>query len=94
MKTYMVVERFHDGCYEQVYERFSQQGRLLPDGLHYLDSWSNREHNLCFQLMQTADPGLLAQWFAHWQDLVDFEFYPVDQPTSPTIPPSSKSSSL
>jgi hypothetical protein len=31
----------------------------------------------CFQLMETADPALLAAWTGRWDDLVSFEIVPV-----------------
>ncbi len=78
MTTYMVVERFREGCFERVYERFRARGRMLPDGLVYVNSWVNREQNLCFQLMQTDDHDLFAVWTREWDDLTEFEIIPVD----------------
>jgi hypothetical protein len=72
----MVMERFTQGA-GPVYERAAEQGRLLPDGLVYLDSWIDVTLDRCFQLMETDDPGLLAEWAARWSDLVDFEVVPV-----------------
>ena len=73
----MVIERFRHGA-APVYERAAAHGRLLPDGLRYIDSWiedSTRER--CFQLMEADDEALLHEWAARWEDLVDFEFIPV-----------------
>lgn len=78
MNTYMVVERYKSGCFDRIYERYEAQGRMLPEGLCYLNSWVNREHNICFQLMEANDPDLFLQWFRQWEDLVDFELYPID----------------
>lgn len=78
MKSYMIIERFKDGCMDAAYDRFHAQGRLLPDGLNYLNSWLNKEHSVCFQLMETNDATLFDVWFARWNDLVDFEIYPLD----------------
>ena len=39
MATYMVVEIFFENCRDKVYERFHKYGRMMPDGLHYIDSW-------------------------------------------------------
>jgi hypothetical protein len=72
----MVMERFTQGA-GPVYERAAEQGRLLPDGLVYIDSWIDVRLDRCFQLMETEDPGLLAEWAARWSDLVDFEVVPV-----------------
>ena len=74
----MVIERYTSGP-GPVYERAAVQGRMLPDGLRYLDSWvvdGERLHT-CFQLMETDDPALFDQWFARWRDLVEFELHPV-----------------
>ena len=78
MKKYMVVESYRDGCFEKVYERYHAQGRMLPEGLMYLNSWVNREQRICFQLMETADESLFQEWFKKWEDLVGFELFPVD----------------
>ena len=73
MKQFMVIEHFRPGCKRQVYERFAMKGRLLPEGLEYLDSWLEKDGNRCFQLMQTEDPQLFESWIREWSDLVDFE---------------------
>ena len=74
----MVVERYAKGP-GPVYERAAAQGRMLPDGLRYLDSWVVDDERLdhCFQLMETDDPALFDIWLARWRDLVTFEVYPV-----------------
>jgi hypothetical protein len=75
---YMVVERYVAGP-EPVYARAAVHGRMLPEGLRYVDSWIVDEDKLerCFQLMETADPALLDRWFARWSDLTEFEVFPV-----------------
>jgi hypothetical protein len=73
MKQYMVVENFAAGCKAKIYERFRQEGRMLPDGLVYLNSWLEREGDRCFQLMETDDPTLFETWSDHWRDLVTME---------------------
>ena len=35
----MVVENYKEGCFEKTYERYNSDGRLFPEGLHYLNSW-------------------------------------------------------
>jgi hypothetical protein len=74
----MVIERYKAGCFEKVYARYNSQGRLLPDGLAYLNSWVNEEKNICFQLMETNTFSLFKVWTERWEDLVDFEIVPVD----------------
>ena len=73
MAQYMVIETFRPGCKEQVYQRFHRQGRMLPDGLIYIDSWLERDGDRCFQLMETQNPILFQNWMDHWSDLVTIE---------------------
>jgi Domain of unknown function (DUF3303) len=72
----MVMERFVHGA-RPVYERAAERGRMLPDGLVYLDSWIDESLKRCFQLMETDDPSLFDEWIACWSDLGDFEVVPV-----------------
>jgi Protein of unknown function (DUF3303) len=74
---YMVVEHFKNGDAVPVYRRFRERGRLAPEGLTYVSSWVDIKLERCFQLMETANVQLLDDWMAHWQDIVDFEVYPV-----------------
>ncbi len=78
---YMVIEKFRQGP-KAVYERLASRGRMLPDGLRYLDSWLQRDGQRCFQLMETDHPELFEPWTERWNDLVDFEIVEVD--ASPT----------
>jgi hypothetical protein len=50
---------------------------MLPDGLHYVDSWVASDFDRCFQLMETEDPVLFRKWIEKWEDLVEFEVIPV-----------------
>ena len=74
----MVVERYLRGP-GPVYARVEAKGRMLPDGLHHVDSWvvDDVAMDRCFQLVETDDPTLFDQWFAAWDDLTEFEVYPV-----------------
>jgi hypothetical protein len=73
----MVIETFLQGP-GPVYARAGERGRLLPEGLVYIDSWVDaRTRDRCFQLMETDDPALFDQWIAAWRDLADFEVVPV-----------------
>ncbi len=75
---YMVIESFAPGCKTLVYERFHQKGRMLPDGLRYVDSWLEKDGDRCFQLMETDSPKLFKEWTRHWSDLVSFEIIPLE----------------
>jgi hypothetical protein len=68
----MVIERFLSGP-EPVYRRAAERGRMLPDGLAYVESWVDERLDRCFQLMETDDPSLFDAWIACWDDLTAFE---------------------
>jgi Protein of unknown function (DUF3303) len=72
----MVVETFVRGA-RPVYERAAEKGRMLPEGLIYLDSWIDESLERCFQLMEADDPMLFDEWIASWSDLAEFEVVPV-----------------
>jgi Protein of unknown function (DUF3303) len=73
---YMVIETFTQGA-RPVYERARDRGRMLPEGLEYVESWVAEGLGRCFQLMETDDPALFDTWTAQWADLADFEIVPV-----------------
>ena len=70
---YMVVETFKAGCTDAIYARLATHGRMLPEGLHYVESWVDKSTSKCFQLMRTDDVKLFDGWTAAWSDLVIFE---------------------
>ena len=74
---YMIVEHFKNQDPTPVYRRFRDRGRLLPEGLEYVSSWVDEKLERCFQLMETQHPELLNEWIANWNDIVEFEVYPV-----------------
>ena len=74
---YLVIETYVGGA-DAVYARAGRQGRMLPAGLAYIDSWvDERTLDRCFQLMETDDPNAFDEWTARWSDLVEFEIVPV-----------------
>jgi hypothetical protein len=74
---FMVVERFTPVAAVEIYRRVREQGRSLPDGLRYIDSWVRADLRGCYQLMECDDPVLLQEWIASWDDLSEFEVIPV-----------------
>ncbi len=86
---FMVIERFKNRNARAVYVRSLEQGRMLPEGLKYVDSWVEANFDRFFQLMECEDPKLFQQWILHWQDLVDFEIIPIvpSKDTTDTIAP-------
>jgi hypothetical protein len=75
---YMVIEKYRHGP-GPVYQRAAERGRMLPDGLRYVDSWVVDDGRLdrCFQLMETDNPELFGRWQEQWADLTEFEILPV-----------------
>jgi hypothetical protein len=74
---FMVIERFRDRDAAPIYARLQEQGRALPDGLRYIDSWVEANFDRCFQLMECDDAALFQQWILQWRDLAEFEIVPV-----------------
>jgi hypothetical protein len=74
---YMVVERFKEGAAPEIYRRFREKGRMMPDGLKYISSWIDHDFKICWQLMQTEDVALFHRWIDNWNDLMEFEIVPV-----------------
>src|SRR5258708_39513539 len=74
---FMVIEQFRNQDAKSVYRRFHQKGRLMPDGLEFVNSWVAADLGRCSQLMECDDITLLQQWVAEWSDLIDFEIVPV-----------------
>ena len=70
---YMITERFHPGKVKALYQRFAEKGRMLPEGLEYVNSWVSEDLTVCWQLMFTKDRLLLDQWIRQWDDLASFE---------------------
>jgi len=48
-----------------------------PEGLRYVSSWVDEKLGRCFQLMEAEDRKYLDEWVLNWNDLVEFEVYPV-----------------
>ena len=74
---FMVIERFKDRNPTPIYSRLQEQGRALPEGLRYIDSWVEANFDRCFQLMECDNAVLFQQWVLQWRDLAEFEIVPV-----------------
>lgn len=74
---YMIIERFHPGKVKELYKRFDEKGRMMPKGVHYLNSWINEDVSICYQVMESESEEDLQEWISHWNDLADFEVMPV-----------------
>ncbi len=74
---YLVIEHFRNRDPVPIYQRFRAQGRLMPEGLSYVTSWITDDLTRCYQVMESANRGLLEEWMSHWSDLMEFEVFPV-----------------
>ena len=74
---FMIIEKFREGKVKEMYKRFEERGRMLPEGVSYINSWINEEVTVCYQLMETDSKEKLQEWINNWNDLVDFEIVSV-----------------
>ncbi len=75
---FMVIERFKDNDMVPIYQRVRDSGRLLPEGLKYLDSWVEPNFSRCFQLMECDDLRRFQEWILQWRNSgATFEIVPV-----------------
>ncbi len=74
---FMVIEHFDQARVKEIYARFHEKGRMIPDGLTYIDSWISADFARCFQLMQCDDVTKLQEWVLEWGDLARFEIVPL-----------------
>lgn len=75
---FMVIERFRDRDPLPIYRHLRDRGRMVPEGLTYLDSWVEPNFDRCFQLMECDDLRLIQQWVLNWRGSgVTIEIVPV-----------------
>jgi hypothetical protein len=75
---FMIIETYRDNDMIPVYERVRDRGRMLPEGVKYLDSWVEPNFARCFQLMECDVLRLLQEWVLQWRGCgVSFEIVPV-----------------
>lgn len=73
----MIIEHYRPGKTEEIYRRFSEKGRMLPQGVEFINSWIEENLQKCYQVMKSESPEKLEEWINNWKDLVDFEVIPV-----------------
>ena len=74
---YMIIETFHPGKVKQLYKRFEEKGRLMPEGVQYINSWINEDITTCYQVMESDTEKKIYEWIQNWIDLSDFKVIPV-----------------
>jgi len=77
MKTYMIIEKFYPDKIKLLYQRFEEQGRLLPNGVHYVNSWIDENVETCYQVMESESKERLLEWISNWDDVATFDVIPV-----------------
>lgn len=74
---YMVIEYFRAEDVPKIYARLAEKGRMMPEGLKYVNSWITADRTRCYQVMETDDETLFEEWTRNWADLFEFEIIPV-----------------
>ena len=74
---YMIIEHFHPGKIKELYQRFDEKGRMLPEGVKYINSWITDDMTTCYQVMESGSVDKLHEWIRNWNDIVDFKIIPV-----------------
>ncbi len=75
---FMLIERFKDNDMLPIYRQVRDGGRMLPEGLKYIDSWVEPNFSRCFQLMECDDLRLFQEWVLQWRGFgATFEIVPV-----------------
>ena len=75
--TYLIIERFYPEKVKALYQRFEAEGRLLPDGVQYLNSWIDEKIETCYQLMESDTQEKLLEWVSRWSEFATFDIIPV-----------------
>lgn len=75
--TYLVIERFFPDKVKVLYQKFAEQGRMLPEGVVFVQSWIDEKVEICYQIMESDSIEKLWQWALLWKDYADFEIIPV-----------------
>ncbi len=87
---FMIIERFRDNDMLPVYRRVRDEGRMIPEGLKYVESWVEPNVGRCFLLMECDDLRRLQEWVLQWTgSCVTFEIATSPRPVSSALRPSS-----
>lgn len=53
----MIIEKYKNK--EAVYKRFIEKGRMMPEGVSYVNSWVSEDGNTCYQINEAQNEELL-----------------------------------
>jgi len=74
---FMIVEKFYPAKVKLLYERVNEKGRLLPEGVNYINSWIDENVTICYQLMESDSAEKIYEWLENWNEFAEFEVIPV-----------------
>jgi hypothetical protein len=74
---YMIIEKFYPEKIKELYAKFDKEGRLLPPGVQYINSWIDETVSICYQVMESETPEKLQEWINNWKKFAEFEIIPV-----------------
>lgn len=74
---YMIIEEFHSDKVKQLYKKFEEKGRQLPEGVRYINSWVTEDVTICYQVIESDKEEKIYQWIRQWIDFADFKVIPV-----------------
>ena len=74
---FMVIEHFRPGKIKELYKRFDEKGRMMPESVNYVNSWVTEDLGTCYQVMDSPDRASLDRWLDNWRDIVDFDVHTV-----------------
>lgn len=61
----------------EAFARFKRTGGLPPEGVKLLGRWTQADLSGGFDLIETDDPGKLAEFSYQWSDLMELKISPV-----------------
>ena len=70
---FMIIEHFRPDKIREMYERFDRHGRMLPEGVAFVNSYINEDVTICYQVMEATNIAQLQTWIDKWKDVTDFE---------------------
>lgn len=75
--VYMIIENFHPDKVKELYKRVEEKGRMMPEGVRYINSWIDENVKTCYQVMESDSEEKIKEWVNNWKDLADFQIIPV-----------------
>ncbi len=94
LKEYLIIETYKTGKTEEIYQRYSEKGRMISRGIDYINSWLTDDLQKCYQIMTSDSEEKLLEWTKHWKDLMGFEIVPVISSNEAQVRVLSQTSSM